>query len=445
MGIDFLKAVWRAAGEKEAIAWRGEARSFGWLLRRISLWGERLRKELAPGTVTAIESDFSPETVALLLALIEHNCIVVPILRDTPEPVKNDMKAIAGTEVVFRFDEHDDWELSRNEGLTLHEYHLRLRERNHPGLILFTSGSSGRPKAAIHDFMGLLKKFQTPRPTRSMLNFLLWDHWGGLNTLFHCLANGGTIYTVRDRSPESICALVERYRIEVLPASPTFLNLLLIGEAYRRYDLSSLKLITYGAEPMPQATLTKVHELFPSVKLQQTYGLIELGVFRSKSKSSDSLWVKLDMNYRIVDGILEVKTESAMLGYLNAPSPIREDGWYHTGDAVEVEGEYLRILGRQSEIINVGGEKVFPQEVENAILEMDIIKDVTVYKEPNPITGAIVCAKVSLARAEDAKVLVRQLKRHCRQRLQSYKVPVKVKVVDESFMTRRGKKARCQV
>ncbi len=444
MHIDFLKAVWEEAGEDNAIVWKGEARSFRWLLEAIALWRDRLLEMLTPGTVTAVEADFSPESVALLLALIEHNCIIVPMLRTSPEPVKKDMLAISATEAIFRLDEDDRWTLEKVESPDPHELHLRLRERNHPGLILFTSGSSGRPKAAIHDFLGLLKKFQTRRPTRGMLNFLLWDHWGGLNTLFHCLSNGGPIFTVQDRSPEAICELIERHRIEVLPASPTFLNLMLIGEAYRRYDLSSLKVITYGAEPMPQATLTKLHQLFPAVKLQQTYGLIELGVFRSRSRSSDSLWLKLDIEHRVVDGILEVKTESAMLGYLNAPSPFREDGWYHTGDAVEVEGEYLRILGRKSEMINVGGEKVFPQEVENVILEMDNIKDVTVYKEPNPITGSIVCAKVALTHEEEPKLFARRLKRHCRERLQSFKVPVKVKLVDESFMTARGKKARVQ-
>jgi long-chain acyl-CoA synthetase len=67
------------------------------------------------------------------------------------------------------------------------------------------------------------------------------------------------------------------------------------------------------------------------------------------------------------DGLLEIKAKSAMRGYLNAESPFTPDGWFKTGDAVEVDGEYIKILGRKSELINVGGEKVYPAEVESVI------------------------------------------------------------------------------
>ena len=145
---------------------------------------------------------------------------------------------------------------------------------------------------------------------------------------------------------------------------------------------------------------------FPDIKLLQTYGLSEVGILRSKSKSSDSLWVKVGgegFETRVVDGMLEIKAKSAMLGYLNVPSPFTEDGWFKTGDAVEVDSEYIKILGRKSEIINVGGEKVYPQEVENVILEIDNVAEVTVYGEKNPIIGNIVCAKVRFNRDEEKK------------------------------------------
>jgi acyl-CoA synthetase (AMP-forming)/AMP-acid ligase II len=173
-----------------------------------------------------------------------------------------------------------------------------------------------------------------------------------------------------------------------------------------------------------------------------------VGILRSKSKDSGSLWVKIGgegFETRIVDGILHVKARSAMLGYLNAPSPFTEDGWFNTGDAVEVEGEYLRILGRKSEIINVGGEKVYPAEVESVIQELDAVGEVTVYGERNPITGKIVCADITpAAPLEEAqrKDFVALVKKHCRQKLQSYKVPLKVNIVDEGQHTARFKKAR---
>ncbi len=147
--------------------------------------------------------------------------------------------------------------------------------------------------------------------------------------------------------------------------------------------MSALRLITYGAEPMPQSTLVGLRVAFPQVELRQTYGLIELGVLRAKSLSSDSLWVKVGgegYDLRVVDGILQIKADAAMLGYLNAPSPFTDDGYFITGDRVELNGEYLRFLGRESELINVGGQKVFPAEVEGVLLECELVEEAVVYR-----------------------------------------------------------------
>jgi len=238
---------------------------------------------------------------------------------------------------------------------------------------------------------------------------------------------------------------VEKYEVELLPTSPTFINLILLSEAYKRYKVDSLRTVTYGTEPMPESTLKRFHDLFPHIRLQQTYGLSEVGILRSKSKGSDSLWVKVGgegFETRVVDGILQIKAKSAMLGYLNAPSPFTQDGWFNTGDSVEVDGEYMRILGRKSEIINVGGEKVYPGEVESVIHGVENVAEVTVHGEKNPIMGNIVCAKVRLLRNEDPKEFTKRLKKYCRERLESYKVPVKVAVENERQHSNRFKKIR---
>ena len=355
------------------------------------------------------------------------------------------MLEIAQVEFAFNVNENDEVITEMLPVTAIHEFYTSLRQRQHPGLVLFTSGTSGEPKGAVHDFLALLEKFKTKRKPLRTLNFLLFDHWGGLNTMFYILSNGGTVITSKDRSPDAICSLIEKYQIELLPASPTFLNLLLISEAYKRYDLSSLKIISYGTEPMLESTLIRMNKLFPSVKLQQTYGLIEIGVLRSKSQSDNSLWVKVGgegFQTRIVDGILQIKAKSAMLGYLNAPSPFTDDGWFNTGDAVELNGEYIKILGRKSEIINVGGEKVYPAEVESVIQKMENVSEVTVYGEKNPIVGNIVCANVSLLRYEDRKKFIHQLKKLCRERLKKYKVPVKIFIVNKKQHSDRYKKIR---
>jgi acyl-coenzyme A synthetase/AMP-(fatty) acid ligase len=251
--------------------------------------------------------------------------------------------------------------------------------------------------------------------------------------------------TVHNRDPDSVLRAVEQYKVELLPTSPTFINLVLVSGAYRRYDLSSLKIVTYGTEPMPQSTLDKFHEVLPHVQLQQTYGLSEIGILRSKSRSSNSLWVKLGgegFQTRIVNDVLHVKAESAMLGYLNAPSPFTVDGWFDTGDKVEVDGDYFRILGRQSDMINVGGQKVYPAQVESVVQEMPDVAEVAVYGESNAIMGQIPCAAVRLRQARDPAEFHRDLRKFCRERLQDFQIPVRVKLVEHVMHGQRFKKNR---
>ena len=445
MHIDFLFDVFNEFENSDSIIWKGSKHSYRSLMHNVEKFQLLIDShQIKPGTVVALEGDFSPNSITLLLALIEKECIVVP-LTNTSNKNENRLFEIAQVEFVFRVDEKDVITSQSVSKRSDNKYYKLIREREHPGLVLYTSGTSGEPKAAVHDFMLLLEKFKTRRLALRTLNFLLFDHWGGLNTMFYILSNNGVVIATKDRSPENISKLIEKFKIELLPASPTFLNLLLLSDAYKNYNLSSLKIISYGTEPMSESTLKRLKMIFPDVKLLQTYGLIELGVMQSKSEKDDSLWVKVGgdgYSTRVIDGMLEIKAKSAMLGYLNAPSPFTKDGWFKTGDAVEVNGEYIKILGRKSEIINVGGEKVYPQEVENVIQEMDNVAEVTVYSEKNPIMGNIVCAKVRLTKDENKKSVISHLKKYCRKRLQNYKVPVKIKIVGEEQYSDRFKKIR---
>ena len=181
-----------------------------------------------------------------------------------------------------------------------------------------------------------------------------------MNTLFHVLCHGGTAITAGSRSPDAICAAIQTHRIQLLPTTPTFIRMLLISEAIKRYDLSSLEVVTYGTEPMPENTLAHACSALPRVRFKQTYGLSELGIMATRSRDARSIWLKLGgpgFEHKIVEQTLWIRSASAMLGYLNAPSPFDSDGWFNTQDFVEVDGEYVRILGRRTELINVGGEK----------------------------------------------------------------------------------------
>lgn len=196
---------------------------------------------------------------------------------------------------------------------------------------------------------------------------------------------------------------------------------------------------------MPASTLTRVAAAFPDAKLQQTYGMTELGILRSESRGPDSLWVRVGgegYETKVVEGRLWVRAESAMLGYLNAPNPFSEDGFLDTGDLVEVDGDWLRILGRRSEVINVGGSKVHPAEVESVLLAMDGVEDAAVAAEPNAITGQIVTATVRVGTGESLTDFKGRMRAWCRDRLESYKIPAKVRFADGPLYSERYKRKR---
>lgn len=322
MHVDFLLEAFSGCGGGEAIVWHDRAYSYDWLLNRVREWKHDLAtRQLRQGSVVSLEADFSPNSVSLLLALVENACAIAP-LTTTVEAKKPELLQVAEVEQRFRIDAEDALRVESTGVQASHEYYSRLRQLGHPGLVLFSSGSTGKPKGVLHDLTPLLAKFKVRRHSLRSVSFLLYDHIGGFNTMMYSLSNGGCLITVRDRSPDSVLEAVAKHRAELLPASPTFLNLILLSEAHKRHDLSSLKTITYGTEPMPESTLRRLCAVFPQVKLQQTYGLSELGILRSKSRSSDSLWVRIGgegFETRVVDGFLQIKAQSAMLGYLNAP------------------------------------------------------------------------------------------------------------------------------
>jgi len=445
MGIQWLLDRMRTYLGREAIIWRDRAFAYDYLLDKKDFWARNLdENKVANGEVVIMEGDYSPSICALLIALIENRNIVVPLTSASLANREAFIK-IAQGQRLYRFDSDDNFTFSDLGIKVTHPLIKGLKSENSPGLVLFSSGSTGEPKAALHSFDKLLGKYKVIRPALRTITFLLLDHIGGINTMFHTLSNGGCIITVENRSPEYICQTMEKHKVELLPTSPTFLNLLLLSEQYKNFDMSSLQVISYGTEVMPEATLSKVHEVFPNVRLLQTYGLSELGILRSKSKDSGSLWVKVGgegYQTKVVNGILYIKADLAMLGYLNAPSPFDEEGWFNTEDEVEVDGEYIRIKGRKSDIINVGGQKVYPAEVESVLLEMENITDAIVSGERNPIMGNIVVTTVNLEHEEDIKSLTKRIKSYCKDRLAPYQIPVKVKIAETQQFGERYKRRR---
>jgi acyl-CoA synthetase (AMP-forming)/AMP-acid ligase II len=416
------------------------------LLDRAGAWVTYLRAEgIGPGSVCAATGEFSFNTSAFLIATLMLRCTVVPLASGSGENAQ--LLGLAAADVVVDLDRdtlnHQRVTVAKHDSELLRDF----LQTGQPGIITFTSGSAGEPKGVLHDFDRILKNLcRFDRKGYRSLIFLRFNHLGGINTLISVLASaGGVAIFPEERTAEDIAALVARARVELLPVTPTFLAMLLASRCHERHDLTSLKLISYGAEPMPQTSLDRMIQLFPRVRFHQTYGTTELCLLRTQSRSSDSLWVKLGgdgFETRVVDGLLYVRSEFAMLGYLNAPNPLGPDGWLATGDRVEQDGEWLRFLGRDSDIINVGGEKVTPLEIESVLIGAENIRDVRVYGEKDAMFGARVVADVQLLIDEDPSQLRRRLRGICLERLARYKVPVKFNIATGPFHSQRFKKVR---
>jgi acyl-CoA synthetase (AMP-forming)/AMP-acid ligase II len=435
-------------GDAVALVHRDAPVSYRTLLERVNAWDTELAKHgIGSGSVVILEGTSSAGAVGLLLALIRRGAIAVPLTPQAPV-ARETIKTIAeaGWHVSFTQgpDAEDTATIVGEPRAVSSPVLSRLIDRKHPGILLFSSGSTGTPKGVVHDCAALLEKFVRPGKKKTTLSFLLFDHIGGVDTLLNTLSSGGTLVTIQSRDPDTVCAAIAAHRVHTLPTSPTFLNMLLMSGAHQRHDLSSLRLVAYGTEPMPATVLARLGEALPQATLLQTYGLSELGVLRTRSREG-TLWVQFTgegYETQIRDGILWVRTPTSMLGYLNAPDRFDADGWFCTEDAVEVDGDYVRILGRTSDLINVGGRKVYPAEVEEVLMDLPNVRDVAVFGRANPLTGQIVAARINLITPEPLDEFKRRMRLFCRERLPSYRVPVHVEFTDEDQFGARMKKKR---
>ncbi len=379
--------------------------------------------KIISGDVVALIGDFDPPSIFTLLSVIDMGAIVLPLTEDTKEQHERFFES-ALVDVVI-----EGGIVRRRVHKDKHELIESLREKGQAGLVAFSTGTSGRPKAILHDLNLFLKRFETPRPPLRMLNFLMFDHIGGLNTLLHTLFNKGVVIAPQARTVDYILETCGEYKVEVLPTTPTFLRMMLMSGAVPSKVPVSLQIITYGAERMDQPTLDELCRLLPNVDFRQTYGISELGVVRVKSEARDSLYMKIGgegVETRVVDGILQIRSQFRMLGYLNAPSPFDSEGWYDTKDIVEEKDGYYKVVGRTSEVINVGGLKFMASDVERVALQFPNVLLVKATPRSNPITGQHV--ELSVQPSDTNELDLRALKAHLKDNLPQHMNPKRINV-----------------
>jgi len=445
--IEIILKRMHGFGVQPAIIWRHNELSYIEFIELINRWEMQFPKiGIGRGTVCSVLGEFSPQCCSLFFALMRVGAIIVPLTRSAASENEN-FKRIAGVQVSIEFSEDDGYSHKIENFYPCNSLIDKFRTtKNSSGLVVFSSGSTGEPKGILHDCECVMRKFVVQREGWRTILFLLMDHFGGFNTFISAFAYGGVAICIHDRGPSAVCKVIQSSGATLLPTTPTFINLLIASRAYMSFDLSSIRLITYGTEVMPDATLSKLKTIFPNAKLKQTYGLSEVGVLRSKSENDSSLWVRIGgdgFEVKVIENILWIRSEANMIGYLNAPSPFDSDGWMCTGDQVEVDGEYMRIIGRKSEMINVGGQKVFPAEVESILLEDENIKEATVFGVKHSLMGYVVHAHVSVINQESVEDLTIRMRKHCNLKLAKYKIPVKFTIVlSENQHNQRFKKIR---
>jgi acyl-CoA synthetase (AMP-forming)/AMP-acid ligase II len=160
----------------------------------------------------------------------------------------------------------------------------------------------------------------------------------------------------------------------------------------------------------------------------------ELGIVRVKSEARNSLFMKVGgegVETRVINNVLQIRSKSRMLGYLNAPSPFDAEGWYDTKDVVDIKDGYYKITGRISDVINVGGLKFMASEVERIALNFPNVSLVKAMAKQNPITGQHVELSVQpiIEGSVDKYLLMTFLK----EKLQPHMVPKRIRIESVSI------------
>lgn len=323
---------------------------------------------------------------------------------------------------------------------------------------ILTSGTTGRPKAVQHTWTGLTRPVRSQHggsPPRWLLAFR--PHlYAGLQVIMQALLNHGTLVVAEPiDGPASIAQLMSDARVEFASATPAYWRRLLMSVPREQWCHVPLQQITLGGEVVDQPLLDRLHELFPRTRIIHIYATTELGrCFSVTDGIAGFPRALLDrptsdgVELKVVDDQLWVRSANAMARYVATATPadsfatFDEQGWFATGDLVRVEEDRVVFVGRNSDLINVGGNKVAPVTVERVIRQVAGVEDVRVYGQPSSLAGQLVACQLVIradARPEEVK---QQVRAACQAQLDRYQCPRIVELVDRLELNEAGKLSR---
>jgi len=326
------------------------------------------------------------------------------------------------------------------------------REEDDVAILMYTGGTTGLPKGVVLDNRALMLDIYKVATRWGMSEDFVYLHQtpmfhaASLGGILAIPAVGGLTTSVPLFTPESVLDVIEAHQVTMTVMVPTMIGMLLDHPAFRAERLKSLKVLTYGASPMPTGLLERVMATFPEVDLYQGYGMTEscglltcLGpeehrrggdLLRSAGRPMPGsvLSIRDEHGAEVSTGTtgeVWARAGNYMREYWNRPEETElafRDGWYHTGDAGYVDsGGYVYLVDRVKDMIVSGGENVYSAEVENAVASHPAVTQVAVIGIPSERWGEAVLAIV--VPHPGAAVTEDEIKAWARERIAGYKVP----------------------
>ena len=312
---------------------------------------------------------------------------------------------------------------------------LILNSRSKIGIA--SSGTTGKPKWVHHRMDTLARSVIISPNHRDDVWGLAYspDRFAGLQVFLQAICNLNTIVSLLGLPPDEIHAAIETYSITRLSATPTWFRLLVNGTMKHE----TVRSITVGGEVCHPSLMTEMQRVFPNAKFHNIYASTEAGsLFHS---DADAFIVTEDRK-----GLLRVEDGQLWLHETLIAESLRGncvDAFFPTGDEVEIVRESpwtLRVLARRSDWINVGGVKVNPHAVEDALLQIVGIREARVFAQKNSVVGNLVCAEIVLDK--EVQYTVTDIRRILSSQLDNYSIPRIIQFVDKIGISPSGKKGR---
>jgi len=355
-----------------------------------------------------------------------------------------------------------DYETLLREGSSAEP--LIMVEDDDPVFIMYTSGTTGKPKGAVithkNQMMYAINATINLKQelARTLLVYPLF-HSAAMVTLNFGLFNGETVVILDNPTPENIIAAIQKEKIEAVGLVPALWNWIVNHPQLKEYDLSSLKLGMTGAAPTPLEVKKRIFELFPNMRLAESFGQTETVSTGTMAVHEDFVLKqgtvgkpRINMEVRIVDaygndvpvghvGEIVYRAPSVMKEYYKNPTATAEafkGGWFHSGDMVKQDDEgYIYVVDRMKDMIISGGENIYPAEIENVLYDHPKVLEAAVVGIPDPDWGesvkAYIVPKKGQTLTEDEVIAF------CKENLASYKKPRLVQFVEALPRNTSGK------